>query len=266
MKIFIIGGKGRMGRWFAEFCSSQGHEVIINDIKGGLKGFPSEKNLENGCKNSDVVILATPLGKTNDVYKKIIAYDTKATILDICSLKTPILEAIKKCRRLGKRITSIHPMFGPDTELLTDKNVLVCDCRDSGSVKRAKNLFKGTNAKIIDVKLDEHDKLMSYVLGLAHMNNILFFSTLKKSGIDFETLKSVGGTTFNNQAEIARDVANENPELYYEIQAMNRHTPELLDIMQKSLDELKRDISNEDMEKFIKIIMDGRHYFRDRRK
>ncbi|MFA5771467.1 MAG: prephenate dehydrogenase/arogenate dehydrogenase family protein [Thermoplasmata archaeon] len=266
MKIFIIGGKGRMGRWFAEFCSSQGHDVTVNDVKGRLIGFKFEKNLEKGCGNSDIIILATPLGKTNIVYKKIIACETKATILDICSLKTPILETIKKGRRLGKRIASVHPMFGPDTELLTDKNVLVCNCGDKNSVKKAKNLFKGTNAKVIEIKLDEHDKLMSYVLGLAHLNNILFFNALKNSGISFETLKNVGGTTFNNQIEVARDVANDNPELYYEIQAMNRHTPELLEIMQKSFDELKRDISNKDMEKFIKIIMNGRHYFRGRRK
>lgn len=262
MNIFIIGGAGRMGKWFAEFCASQGHSVSIYDTKGRAKGYAFEPDMRRGCENADMVLLATPLGATNAIYKKLLKYKTKAVIIDICSLKSPIIKTIKSGIASGRRIASIHPMFGPETELLTDSNVIICDCGDKSAVKAARSLFSGTNANLVNIKLDDHDKFMSYVLGLSHLSNILFFGALKGSGIKFDTLKSVGGTTFNAQAEVARRVAEDNAELYFEIQSMNAHTKKLYATVKKTLSQIDESVASGDMDKFIKIIEHGRRYFK----
>ena len=34
----VIGGRGKMGRWFSEFLASQGYDVTVADPAGGIEG------------------------------------------------------------------------------------------------------------------------------------------------------------------------------------------------------------------------------------
>ncbi len=48
-------------------------------------------------------------------------------IFDIGSLKSPLIPALESLAAAGAQVTSLHPMFGPDAELLSDKHVLFLD-------------------------------------------------------------------------------------------------------------------------------------------
>ncbi|HBL28902.1 MAG TPA: prephenate dehydrogenase/arogenate dehydrogenase family protein, partial [Acidobacteria bacterium] len=62
-----------------------------------------------------------------------------------------------------------------------------------------------------------HDRLMGWLLGLAHLSNILFGATLTRSGIDPAELHDCASTTFKRQTTTALYVLGENPDLYLDI-------------------------------------------------
>ena len=76
-------------------------------------------------------------------------------------------------------------------------------------------------AEQIEMSIDEHDRLMAYVLGLSHALNLAFFTALADSGEAVPRLQRMSSTTFDAQLKVASLVATDNPHLYFEIQALN---------------------------------------------
>ena len=86
--------------------------------------------------------------------------------------------------------------------------------------------------------LDEHDRLIAYVLGLSHALNIAFFTALADSGEAAPRLAQLSSTTFDSQLDVASRVAAESPELYFEIQSLNEYGGESLLALQKAVERL----------------------------
>src|SRR5438128_7020128 len=124
-------------------------------------------------------------------------------------------------RSHGCKVTSVHPMFGPDTELLSGRHVVFVDLGNEAALTAARELFASTMAEQVVMSLDEHDRLIAYVLGLSHALNIAFFTALAESGESAPRLANLSSTTFDAQLDVATRVAGDNPHLYFEIQSLN---------------------------------------------
>lgn len=261
-KILIVGGAGRMGQWLASFLKNQGHHVYIHDISP-LKpeGYHIVENFEAGSKESDIIILSTPMSSSAVILENIINTGTHAIIMDICSLKSPVYSAIVKGVKEGRKIASFHPMFAPGALMLSGRILVICDCGNKTAVEEAKNLFKNTALRIVNMPLEQHDRLMSVVLGMCHALNVGFINALSKTGITFNDLDTVASTTFYKQMKTTADVVLENPELYYEIQHLNAHTEETMDILIESFKEIKTASLEDGHEKFFEIMNKGRIFF-----
>ena len=46
------------------------------------------------------------------------------------------------------------------------------------ATQRARDLFANTTATLVEMDLEDHDRLIAYVLGLSHALNIVFFTAL----------------------------------------------------------------------------------------
>ncbi len=77
----------------------------------------------------------------------------------------------------------------------------------------------------IDMGLDDHDRLIAYVLGLSHALNIAFFTALAESGEAAPKLAQMSSTTFDAQLLVSKAVAQDNPRMYFEIQNLNKFGP-----------------------------------------
>jgi chorismate mutase/prephenate dehydrogenase len=262
-RILIVGGKGRMGKWFAHFFHTQGHFVSIHDVKGSLPHFPSFQSLPEGVGDASLILLATPLDETPRIYEKLIRLEPSGVICDIASLKSGLLASIRGARDAGLNVASIHPLFGPETRLLSDKVICLCDCGDDKSFKMVKGLFQETSARLVELPVERHDLLASYVLGLSHIINILFARTLSRSGHPYEAFSEVSSTTFTRQMATTISVITENPFLYYEIQKTNVFTPELYRQLSVALDDITGPILSGDREGFVKIMETSRQYLEE---
>ena len=63
-RALVIGGRGKMGGWFADFLASQGFRVAIADPMGALPGFDSVPEWRTDPLDFDLIVLATPLSVT----------------------------------------------------------------------------------------------------------------------------------------------------------------------------------------------------------
>ena len=259
--IFVVGGLGEMGKWFSNFFASQGHNVSIYDIAGKSKAFRSYNTLKEGMKKSDFILIATPMEVTLDVIKMITDMNYQGVVFDIASLKGYLADTIRTAVNNGISIASIHPLFGPDTHTLSDKIVCFCNCGDDIALSKVKTFFKDTAAITVQLSIDEHDRLISYILGLSHFINILFIMTLMKEN-NSSSLMTVASTTFASQIKTARSVINDNPELYYSIQKLNPYRNKLYSELRRSLEEIVDIVESERIDDFIKIIKRGKEWLK----
>src|SRR3954465_2242627 len=230
----IIGGAGKMGRWFAEFMASQGFAVEVADPAGGPPGFApraawagAPPGFAHGADwresrlQHDFIVIATPLGLTDKILRELAMRRPKGVIFDVGSLKSPLRAGLNALKSHGCRVTSLHPMFGPDTELLSGRHVIFVEAGSPDAPRAARELFGSTMVEQVVMSLDEHDRLIAYVLGLSHALNIAFFTALAESGEAAPRLAKLSSTTFDSQLDVASKVAQESPELYFEIQSLN---------------------------------------------
>ncbi|HTK69407.1 MAG TPA: prephenate dehydrogenase dimerization domain-containing protein, partial [Candidatus Eisenbacteria bacterium] len=161
----------------------------------------------------------------------------------------------------GRPVTSLHPLYGPDVRTLSGRTLAVCDCGHAGATEEATALFQDTALTITLIPVERHDEIMQYVLGLSHLVSILFFTTLTESGVPFATLEPMASTTFHKQMRAAASVANESPQLYYEIQKLNRHSAELFERVRDSLAQIEQAVRANGSAPFTGIMNRGRAYF-----
>src|SRR6267378_7149451 len=263
-RALVIGGHGKMGGWFAEFLASQGFRVAIADPLGGLPGFDTVADWENDPLDFDLIVLATPLSVTARLLQFLARRVPRGLIFDLGSLKTPLRAGLDALVDAGCRVTSLHPMFGPDTELLSGRHVIFIDLGNQDALQEAQELFAPTMAERVVMGLDEHDRLIAYVLGLSHALNIAFFTALADSGEAAPKLATLSSTTFDAQLGVAAQVAGENPDLYFEIQTLNDYGTESLAALLYAVERLRSVVRANDLDGFRGLMNRGRSYLKDR--
>lgn len=253
--IAIVGGYGKMGRWMADLLKRSGHRIDVIDPSAG-NGLTVED-----AKWADVVIVSIPISRTGGMLRRLDGIcRPDALIFDIASLKSPFVDVL---RDLGtrRRVCSIHPMFGPSAASMYDRNVLVCDCGSKEAVSEALELLGNHGADIRTMPIEDHDRYMSYALGLSHAVNIAFFTVLDRSGIPYSDMETVASTTFQKLMDTNRSVALEDPYLYYEIQHMNSNRGRMLKEFDESVHDVVDAALSDDPRAFKDLMDRGREYF-----
>jgi len=264
-RALVIGGAGKMGGWFVNFLASQGFTVEIADPAEAAPGVTRVEDWRHTDLKHDYIVLATPLGITDAILRDLALRRPPGVIFDVGSLKSPLRAGLLALRSHGCRVTSVHPMFGPDTELLSGRHVVFVDLGNAGALESARELFAPTMAEQVVMSLDDHDRLIAYVLGLSHALNIAFFTALADSGEAAPRLARMSSTTFDAQLDVATRVAQESPELYYEIQSLNDYGAESLEALSQAVERLRTAVLSQDHTAFVALMRRGRDYLQDRR-
>lgn len=236
--VLIVGGRGRMGRWFARFLDSQGHRVRLFDRAPDDGEFASATSLAAGLEGATLAIVAVPLERVGEALAEVVATGYRGTLCDIASLKGHLAGDFERARAAGAAVTSIHPMFGPGARTLADRVVCLCDCGAPAATAHVAGLFRDTAATLVPLSLERHDEIAAYVLGLSHLINLVFARALSESGLSLAELATVGSTTFQSQLATTAAVTAESPDLYFAIQRLNAFTPRVHAGLARAVEEL----------------------------
>lgn len=257
----IIGGSGKMGKWFVKFLSNQGFKVDISDINTDAENNVDFKSVE---LNYDYIIVAAPIAASAKILQDLSLLNPQGIVMDVGSIKSPLKLPLMKLVDSGCKVVSIHPMFGPDITLLSNKHVIFIDLGDTDSVKKVKELFQPTMVEQIDMQLEDHDRLVAYILGLSHVINIAFMSVLAESGEAAETLAQLSSTTFDAQLAIGENVVFENPNMYFEIQKFNNYSQSTLNALGDAVQRIITVVNNNQEQAFVKIMQKAQDYVKSK--
>lgn len=260
-KVLVIGGCGRMGNWFVEFLTSQGYTVEIADPSQERSSDNSFQNWKDADDNYDMTVIAAPLRESVTILSDMLETGRKGIVFDIGSLKSPVKDLLKRMAQKGIQVASIHPMFGPDADLLTGKHIIFMNIDSNKTLSKVRQLFESTTAQLIEMSIDSHDFAISYVLGLSHTLNIAFAKVLASSGENKDLLSELSSTTFKDQLSVAKRVTDENPHLYYEIQYMNKHSSKMINELSDVIENISQYIEQGDEAAFVAMMEDGKSYF-----
>jgi len=264
-RVLVIGGAGKMGRWISGFLQSQGYTVEVADPAGAITGFAHRYEWSESPLDHDMIVVAAPLRISNAILSGLAARRPAGVVFDVGSLKSPLRPGLTALAAAGVRVTSIHPMFGPGTELLSGRHVIFVDLGSPEATAAVRALFAPTMATTVDMDLESHDRLIAYVLGLSHALNIAFFTALTESGEAAPRLAGLSSTTFDAQLAIAGAVAEENPHLYFEIQSLNDYGADALGALAAAVERLRSVVRDQDEAGFAALMERGRAYLRGRR-
>ncbi|MFO1467975.1 MAG: chorismate mutase [Steroidobacteraceae bacterium] len=262
-RALIIGGAGKMGGWFAEFLDSQGFEATISPICPAVVGDFGAARWEDlpGPRPHRDRNAARPCR----CYTHWPRGHRPASSSTWVRSRRPCGRAFTALRSAGMR-RHLHPShvrprhrpaLGPPRHLHRPGP---CRC----ALREAQELFAATMAERVVMDLDEHDRLIAYVLGLSHALNIAFFTALADSGEAAPRLARLSSTTFDSQLDVAGKVAAESPELYYEIQSLNEYGVESLEALQGSVGRLLAAVKGHDAQGFKSLMLRGRAYLEGR--
>ncbi len=245
MKILIYG-MGGMGKIFKEFFETRGYFVKGYDIRKELSEID-----ENEIGDFDVVFLCVPMDCIEESLKKIDKLNKRALIVDIATIKATSVPHLEK---YGFDYLSIHPMFGPESEIGLSNIIIVSE---SGREEERTILeeFRKAGAILSHLSIEEHDRRMAEIQGTAHFLLFLFALTLKDR---FKNEFDIASPIFLVMHKLASRIINQDWRLYYHIQKNSEKIRQEIVENAKLLDEVLKDENN-----FKSLIHDLRKFFRN---
>ena len=137
--------------------------------------------LKEAVINSDIVIIATPVGSYEEVLVGIKPYLKSDTLVtDVGSTKRSVIEAAEKVfGNLPHNFIPAHPIAGKeksgfeacDGELFVNKKVIITplDNNDDESISRVQNMWEKVGSEVDFMTPESHDELLGMTSHLPHM-------------------------------------------------------------------------------------------------
>ncbi|MBN2086873.1 prephenate dehydratase [Candidatus Peregrinibacteria bacterium] len=248
--IGIIGGKGLMGKYFAEFFEKSGYEVIISDRNTNL----TNKQL---AKKSDVVIVSVPIDVTEKVIEEVAPCIRKSGLLmDLTSLKVLPMKAMKKTKA---SYLGCHPIFGP-TANIEGQLIILCPGNSKKWHKWLEDIFVKNGVFVKSMTANKHDELMAYIQTLIHFSDIALSDTLRKSGIPIKEFIDHQSPVYRLELDMMGRILNQDANLYANIQLFNPLSKKVLNDFIESCQSLVKTNEKKDINGYVKFFKECSKY------
>ncbi len=233
----LIYGMGKMGKYFYDFFFSRGYDTA------GYDSLPERKTVgEEKIGDYDIIFLCVPMHAVGDAVVHILKNADNPLVVDISSVKSLVLPHLDSS---GLDYMSIHPMFGPDSEMGLSNIIIV---KRSGRKEEEVILeeFRKAGAVLSEMPPEEHDAKMAEIQGIAHflLVGMANFLAPRFEKDDLAYASPIFATLY----KLASRILNQEWRMYYYIQ---RNAEVLRKELLKSLSDLDAKFSDE--EKFRRV-------------
>ena len=259
MKVAIIGGSGKMGRWFARHLLAEGDEVVIS---GRTESKVMEARRELGVdtassveavKDADVILLSVPIETFEDIVAELAPHiQPEQVVVDVTSVKVMPVAAMH--RHLKTRLVlGTHPLFGPGAKGITGQNFVLTPTNNEERTlaEKVRDYLETRGARVSLMTPEEHDDKMAVILGLSHFIAVVAADTLISSNKVAQPT-ALGGITYKVLLTLVESVISENPELYASIQMNLPGVAEIEALFQEKAAEWAEMVRKKDRGAFIR--------------
>ncbi len=260
MRVAIIGGSGKMGRWFTSFLLKEGKEVIITgrnekkllEAKEEL-GVEGTTNLPSAVESAGVVLISVPIDNFEEVVKQLQPLlNPRQIVIDITSIKAFPVETMHKYIKTGL-VLGTHPVFGPGAKGVRSQNFVLTptNAKETALAEKIRRYLEERGAQVTLMTPHEHDEMMAVILGLSHFIAIVSADTLLSFN-QLKQMKTIGGPTYKALLTLAESVITEDPELYASIQMNLPNITEKEELFQRNSKTWADIVRNKDRQEFTK--------------
>ncbi|MBU2535250.1 MAG: prephenate dehydrogenase [Chloroflexi bacterium] len=259
MKVAIIGGSGKMGRWFARHLLEEGNEVVISgrteskvmEARQEL-GVAAVSNVE-AVKDAEVVVLSVPIDTFEDIVVELAPHiQPEQAVVDVTSVKVMPVAAMHRHLKT-KLVLGTHPLFGPGAQGVAGQNFVLTPTsnEERALADKVRSYLETRSARVSLMTPEEHDDKMAVTLGLSHFIAIVAADTLLSSNKSTQPT-TLGGITYKVLLTLVESVISENPELYASIQMNLPGVPDVETLFQGKVAAWAEMVKSKDRDAFIR--------------
>ncbi|KGA99133.1 prephenate dehydrogenase [Alkalihalobacillus alcalophilus ATCC 27647 = CGMCC 1.3604] len=271
----LIGGSIALAIKKEHNCTIYGFDIQAEQLKiaKSLKVIDQiSDSIEAGVKEADLIIIATPVSKTEQIFEEMSQYTFKAGAImtDVGSTKSRIVE--KSAALLGSNVTFIggHPMAGSHkTGVEAAKAHLFenafyvltpTETTDNRAMIQLQNWLKGTKAKFVNLAPGEHDALAGAISHFPHVIATSLVHQVRKLESEEPLLSRLAAGGFR---DITR-IASASPIMWRDIFIHNKAVLlELISNWINEMEDVKQLLETEDKETIYQYFYEAKA-FRDR--
>ena len=201
-------------------------------------------DLETAVKNSDVIIIATPVDTLPALVLQALEYmNDHQVILDVGSTKMPLLEAVRQSP-MRSRFVAAHPMAGTEYSgpeaaipgLFAGKCCVLCETDRSApdAVAITEALFTSLEMRLIRLNGEEHDLHTAYVSHISHIASFALALTVLEKEREEDRIFDLASGGFSSTVRLAKS----NPDTWTPIFEQNRDN--VLDVLDEFINSVSR--------------------------
>ena len=278
-KVLLIG-VGLIGGSVALAIKKE-HDAIITGYDVKLENCKLAKKLhiideftadiQHEAEQSDLIILACPVDKTENFLNKLVSFQLKPTaiVTDVGSTKSLIMEKAEKLFCNDVTFIGGHPMAGSHkvgpgsarAHLFENAFDIFTPSSHANGEKLAilQDWLRGTKANFITMDPQEHDLVTGVVSHFPHIIAASLVRQVENYATNNEHINFLAAGGFR---DITR-IASSSPEMWSDIVGHNKHTLlSLLDAWSTEMEEVKQLINDADMNELNEYFR-GAKTFRD---
>ena len=229
MTIGVIGF-GNFGKLAVSVLSTQFKVLVydtrIKELDSMVRKCGATEAVLKETAGCDMVILCTPISKTESVIRKVVPMMKEgALLLDTCSVKELPCKWLKENATDSIEIMGTHPMFGPTTSKFNPQKqswhlqglqIVLCPIKISKKrLDDIKRFLRALNLRIIETTPTEHDRQNAKTLSFVHYIG----RCLNASKIGHQEIYTPG---YKDLLSILPHTTSDNWTLFYD---MNNYNP-----------------------------------------
>lgn len=201
------------------------------------------KNLEEGVRDADLVVLAIPVDAVEQLLPCVLDKVDQQVVMDVGSIKGGIMEVIKDHPKKG-RFVPTHPMWGTEysgpeaaiTGAFTGKATVICDKEDSDAdaLNLVENLYQDLGMKLVYMNAYDHDVHVAYISHISHITSFALANTVLEKEKEEDAIFSLASGGFESTVRLAKS----NPSMWIPIFMQNREN--VLDVLNEHISQLRK--------------------------
>jgi prephenate dehydrogenase len=231
VRVGIIGGTGKMGRFFRDVFERAGYTVEVAGRATPL----TPRDLAPRC---DILVVSVPIRDTVRVIGEVAPLLSEDQVFtDLTSLKSGPVRAMLASKA---RVVGLHPMFGPSAPGLAGQTIIATPARcDRETLESLLRVFRSQGARITITSPEEHDRIMAVVQGLTHFVTLGVAETMRRLGMDPAGTEAYRSPVYQLEIGLVGRLLSQDPGLYADMLMLNPSVPPVLRACQEAVSTLK---------------------------
>jgi chorismate mutase/prephenate dehydrogenase len=240
--VLLVGGGGKMGRYFHHWFAESGYQVRILEIND----WPRAEDL---CAGIDLAFVSVPIQATPEVVRQLGPHlPANCVLADITSIKQRPLEAMLASH--GGPVVGLHPLFGPTTSSMDKQVVVATPGRQPEACQWVTDQFTAWGNIVWSIKAEEHDQIMSIVQGVRHFATFAFGQFLYRRHLDLARTLEFSSPIYRLELGMVGRFFAQDPALYANILFASPERRALLQEFLDSVNENRALLAAGDCERF----------------